>query len=124
MLDIVKCGANLKMQIGPDEALITTDVVYLLCNAGNRNHEYQLSFPNPLSHKEGGVEWKLRYGSTETRDKISVSAAGQIEILEHLVRDHSMKEITDRLRRMRRAYRAIVDARGDLLKAAALNKEG
>lgn len=115
-LDVQQCGANKKMRIGADEALITRDVVYLLCNAGDRQKEYQLSFPNPLSHDEGGLEWKLRYGGAETRDKLALQAAGEVAMLEHLVRDYSMKEITDRLRRMRRAYKAIWAAREDLHK--------
>lgn len=79
--------------------------------------------PNPLSHEDGGLGWQLRYGGVEARDKLAVVAAGEVDMLEHLVRDYSMTEVTDRLRRMRRAYRAINEAKSDLVKMAALQKE-
>lgn len=113
-LDIRPCGANKKMRIGPDEALITDLVVYLLCKVDEPLERYQLSFPNPLAKEDGGLEWRLRYGGTETRDKLALLAAGEVGMLEHLVADHSMKEITDRLRRMRRAYKAIIEAKEQL----------
>jgi len=108
---IEKCGSNRKLRVGPDEALICDHTVYLLCNAGDRQKEYQLSFPNPLSYEDGGLSWRLRYGGDETKIKHSVSAAGHIDMLAHLVSEYSMKEVTDRLHRMRRAHKAIISAK-------------
>jgi len=95
-----------RIKIADDEALIGKDTVWLMCKAGDKQNEYQLSFPNPQSHAEGGIAWRLTHGAAPTKTDC-IGGAGLIGALESLVGANSMKEATDRLRRMRRAYKAI-----------------
>lgn len=95
-----------RFKIADDEALIGKDTIWLICKAGDKQNEYQLSFPNPHSHVEGGIAWRLTYSASPTKTDC-IGGAGLIGDLESLVGANSMKEATDRLRRMRRAYKAI-----------------
>jgi hypothetical protein len=101
-----------KIKIADDEALIGKDTVWLMCKAGDKMNEYQLSFPNPQSHIEGGIAWRLTHSNAPTKTDC-IGGAGLIGDLESLVGANSMKEATDRLRRMRRAYKSIKDMEGE-----------
>ena len=78
-LDVQMCGANRKVRIGDDEALLTKYTVYLLCKAGDKMNEYQLSFSNPLAREDGSLSWAMRYGSAEFRDSQGILCAGHID---------------------------------------------
>ena len=92
-----------KVKIGDDEALVGKDTVWLMCKAGDKMNEYQLSFPNPHSHTEGGIAWRITHSDSPTKTDC-IGAAGLVGDLESLIGANTTKEAIDRLRRLRRAY--------------------
>lgn len=64
-----------------------------------------MSIVDPRSFKDGGVEWRLRYGGP---DKVRYIAAGLIESYDYLLSDEiTTKEAIHRLRLLRAGRAAL-----------------